>query len=141
MFKDLKVKATGAAGVGTGAALGEFVSEFGTRAAGLTGNAKLGVKAIVKALVGAIAWFVSERTGGMWSFFAETMAYGSWGSILLDLIARAYPGGVPGLAETAALRLRGVAVTARAVAARMEVAPKVEEVAPEVKAEEAHLIG
>jgi len=125
-FERIKTPLTGALGVGTGAAVGELTSETAVRVGKLTGNKRLGVKAILKGVVGGVMWFLGRRTVGLTSLFLETASYGSWGSILLDVIARLYPGGVTGAAQAIALRLQGISVAGRKVAQKLEELEKVE---------------
>jgi len=108
-----KVAVTGVSGVAAGLALSTLAAEFTSKATGQTGWAACGVKAGVKGLIGAMAYLVSGRVGESTAMFAEMFAYTSWGSIVMDVIMAAYPGGIPGLAEEMASMVRVAAVGGR----------------------------
>jgi len=112
---------TGTGGAGTGIGLSEFISEFVTRAAGLVDAAKFGVKALVKGLFGGLFYGLSARFLGLKSLFFEVAAYGSWGSILIDLIALIWAGGVTGLAEDAAVAVRARVIGIEKIAEELTV--------------------
>lgn len=115
----VKEPVTGAAGAGTGLFLGELLGEFAARVTGQTSWAKAGVKTVVKAILGAAAFMIGGSATGQWSLFAKVFAYSDWGSILLDWIYAAYPGGVFGMAERAAVTARTWAVGTQRVTATL----------------------
>lgn len=118
-FKALKVPAIGLVGVGTGISVGTLSAEFTSRVTGQKGWAATGIKAGVKGLVGIASYLgagrISDRHTAS-SFFLEMLAYGSWGSIFLDLVAQLYPGGFIGMAEDWAVTTKVYAMGSRKVA-------------------------
>jgi len=109
---EVKTVLTGTGGAAAGITLSDFISEFISRATGLAGWAKVGAKGLFKTFFGCIFYAISTRLLGLPSLFCEIFAYSTWGSIALDVCEQLYAGGIPGLAETAALavraRIRGV---------------------------------
>jgi len=97
---------TGFAGAGTGLFAGELTSEFVVRTTGQTGYAKAAVKTVVKGLLGGIVFLWAGASTGNWSLFGKVFAYTNWGSVILDWLFAAYPGGVFGIAERAAVTVR-----------------------------------
>lgn len=121
-----EIPATSFAGVATGLSVGEFISEFVARVTGQTGWAKFGIKAGLKGLLGLLAYMGSGRVAGNWGLFLEVASYGSFGSIVPDLIFQLVPGGIIGVAETAAVSMRARGV--KTAAERMEEFEKEREV-------------
>jgi len=117
MANKWKVPLTGSLGAGTGVALGTLAAEWTARSAGQTGWNACGIKGLVKFVIGMIGYAVSPKLEGLSSFFAEMFAYGTWGSILMDIALAAYPGGIPGLAEDWAIGARTLAAGGRRVSA------------------------
>ena len=115
----VKVPGTAMLGVATGMATADFITEFTTRGLGIAGDLKLLVKAVGKVVLAFIEWALAGRFFGLMSWFVETMSYGSLGSIVLDLLARVYPGGVVGAAQAAATAVRRTAVGARVVGQKL----------------------
>ena len=114
--KKIEVPLTGLVGVGAGASIGTLAGEYTSRVTGQTSWSACGVKAAVKGVIGLLGYGISTRLGGpLSSFFAEMFAYGSWGSIFLDIALAAYPGGIPGLAEDWASTTRVYAAGGRKV--------------------------
>ena len=106
LAKKIKIPLTGFVGVGTGATLGTLAAEFTSRATGQVAWNACAVKAGVKGGIGLLLYMISQRLGPLASFFAEMVAYGSWGSIFFDVALAAYPGGIPGIAEDWASTVR-----------------------------------
>ena len=102
----IKIPLTGFVGVGTGATLGTLAAEFTSRATGQVAWNACAVKTGVKGGIGLLLYMISQRLGPLASFFAEMVAYGSWGSIFFDVALAAYPGGIPGIAEDWASTVR-----------------------------------
>lgn len=114
----IKIPLTGFFGVGTGATVGTLTAEWTSRATGQVKWNAAGVKAAVKFGIGLLVYGISTRLGpahALASFFLEMMAYGSWGSIFLDIALAAYPGGIPGLAEDWAITARTMAAGGKKV--------------------------
>jgi len=130
-----KTYVVGGLGTGAGIFTGEFVTESITRATGATGDWKLGAKIAGKVLLGALAKYASNKTLGLGSYFFDTFALGCWGSVVIDLVNRIYPGGATAAAVATASALRGVRTTAGVVTTRIERL----EAAP--VAGESHLVG
>jgi len=118
-LEKLKEPATGALGAGSGLFVGELTSEFAARLTGQTGYAKAGLKTVVKTLIGAVAYGVGGAAVGPWGLFAKAFAFTSVGSSLLDWLYAAFPGGVFGMAERAAVAARTWAVGTEQVATQM----------------------
>lgn len=118
--------ATGALGAATGLSLSEFFSEFIARATGQTGWAKVGVKATIKLLISILFWTLAARViGPLTKLFLQVAAWTGTGSIAWDVIMQAFPGGVWGLAERAAVSVRAAAYGAERVAAELSVIERV----------------
>lgn len=113
---ETKVIVGGVSGAGAGIALPTLAAEFTVRATGQKGWAGCGVKAGVKAVLGLVFYGISSRLPGIGTLFAEIFAYTCWGSILMDVVQAAYPGGVVGLAEDAAVSARVFVAGGRGVA-------------------------
>lgn len=114
----LKVPVIGLTGAGTGMALGTLAAEYTSRSTGQVGWYAFGVKAGVKTGIGAIAYLASDKLGvnhATAGFFVETLAYGCFGSIFMDLAVALYPGGIAGLAEDWAMTTRTLAAGGRKV--------------------------
>jgi len=114
----LKVPVIGFAGAGSGMALGTLAAEYTSRATGQVGWNACGVKAGVKTGIGALAYAASYKLGDNHAtagFFIETLAYGAFGSIFMDLAVALYPGGIAGLAEDWAMTSRTLAAGGRKV--------------------------
>ena len=111
---DLKDLAIGGTGAGLGAGAGELAGEFAARMAKQTGWAKFGIKAAVKAVIGALLYGASYMTGGVLSYLIKMAGFGSFGGIVIDLIATIYPGGIPGAAEKIAAAVSGAGAKAAA---------------------------
>jgi len=120
VLRKYEIPITGVLGAGTGAAAGEFVSETIARASGQTGWRRFGIKAALKAGLGVVFYGISSRLSGMPSLFMEIAGYGSAGSIIADLIYQIYPGGLWGLAESAAVSLRTAVMGAPRIRAEIE---------------------
>ena len=114
----LKVPVIGLLGAGAGITLGTFAAEYTSRSTGQTGWNAFGVKAGVKTGIGALAYAVSYKLGtdhATTGFIIETLAYGAFGSIFMDLAVALYPGGIAGLAEDLAMTSRTLAAGGRKV--------------------------
>jgi len=111
----VKVATVATTGAVTGLALPTLAAEFTSRATGQTGWNACGVKALVKTVIGVPIYLLSGRLEGAAAMFAEMFAYTSWGSIILDVVLAAYPGGIPGLAEDAASMVRVASAGGRRV--------------------------
>lgn len=113
----------GFTGAGSGMAIGTLAAEFTARAAGQTKWAACGVKSGIKLGISAISYLAARKLDdarySSSSFFAEMFAYGSIGSIFLDVALALYPGGITGLAEDWAVTARVYAAGGRKVAARL----------------------
>ncbi len=103
---DLRIPATSGVGVAFGLTTAEFLAEFAARATGQVKWAKVGVKALIKLIVGVIFYGIANKVGGLWSLGFELATYGSVGSIVPDVVFQIYPGGVTGVADKAAMRAR-----------------------------------
>jgi len=114
---------SGFAGAGAGLFAGELTSEFATRVTGQTGYSKAGVKTVVKGLLGIVMFMTGGVARGAWGIFWKAFAYANWGSTILDWIFAAYPGGVFGMAERAAVTVRTWAMGTRRVAAQISALP------------------
>lgn len=114
-----KIILTGVGGGAAGAALPTLAAEFTARASGQRGWAACGIKGGVKFVIGLIAYAISGRLPGVGTLFAEIFAYTSWGSILMDVVQAAYPGGVVGLAEDWAVSARMFVAGGRQVSAEL----------------------
>ena len=113
----IKVPLTGFVGIGSGITVGTLAAEWTSRSTGQLSWNAAAVKAAVKGGLGLVFYGISTRLGGspLASFFLEMFAYGSWGSIFLDIAMAAYPGGIPGLAEDWAITARTMAAGGRKV--------------------------
>jgi hypothetical protein len=122
-MNSLKVPAIGIGGVATGVGIGTLAGEFAAKSTGQKKYAALGVKAAVKSVIGGISYFggqkLEEGMHSSGSFYAEMLAYGSIGSILLDVALVLYPGGIPGLAEDWAVTARVYAAGGRKTARKL----------------------
>jgi len=107
MPEDYKIPAASMAGAAFGLSVSEFISEFVARASGQTGWYKFGVKVGVKSLLALIFYGIAARVGGLWSLGFEIATYGTVGSLIPDLVMAWNPGGLIGLAEKAAVVVRG----------------------------------
>ena len=114
-----KVPAAGLIGAGAGMSVAEFISEFVARVTGQVKWAKVGVKGVVKGLLGVLFFFASTKLPGLWSLGMEISSYGAFGSIIPDVIFAVYPGGVVGLSETAAVSVRAMMAGAEVAGERM----------------------
>jgi len=112
--------AKGAAGAGFGLITSELVSEFTARALGATGTAKLGVKAIMKILIGGIFLGLISFVPAGWGIFFLVAAWSGMGSILIDVINAMYAGGILRIAEVGATRVRGAVLGMEAVKRELE---------------------
>lgn len=108
MDKKVKDYASGTLGAGFGLVTTEFVSESVADAAGQTGYAKFGLKAVVKAGIGGLFAYAAYKVPGLWSMFFLVSAWAGFGSILIDLISAAYAGGVEGAASDFVSYLKGL---------------------------------
>lgn len=99
-----------ATGAGVGLITSELLSEFITRAAGLTGTAKFGGKTLTKIGIAALFLALIPVAPVGLGLFLLVAGWSSLGSILVDLIAVVVPGGIPRIAERAALSLRAAAL-------------------------------
>jgi hypothetical protein len=118
----VKVPITGFFGAGTGVTVGTLAAEYTSRATGQVAWNACAVKGGVKFVVGLIPYMISTKLGpgsALASFFCEMFAYGSWGSIFLDVALAAYPGGIPGLAEDWAVTTRVYAAGGKKVASEL----------------------
>ena len=129
--------AAGAGGAFFGVTTIEFPSEVIARTAGLTGAAKLGVKTIVKILLGLIFLAIARRVPGLWSVFVAVAGWVGIGSIGLDIIYFIKPGGLYKLAEEAAVSIRTAMLGAKAVAKELKELEVTVGKVEEKKAEEA----
>ena len=114
----IKVPLTGFVGIGSGITVGTLAAEWTSRSTGQLAWNAAAVKAAVKGGLGLVFYGISTRLGpgsALASFFLEMFAYGSWGSIFLDIAMAAYPGGIPGLAEDWAITARTMAAGGRKV--------------------------
>ncbi|MEM1551564.1 MAG: hypothetical protein QXH03_02705 [Candidatus Bathyarchaeia archaeon] len=108
----------GALGVVTGLTLNEFFAEWAGRVSGQTGWGLVGVKALVKGLLGAAFWGLAARvTGPILKLFLNVVGYTTTGTIIWDVFRELYPGGIWGIAEAAAVMARGAAAGARVATA------------------------
>jgi len=123
LMKTISVPTVAFLGGGTGIAVGTLGAEWVSRSSGQVKWNACAVKAGVKFGIGLVAYAISTKipvTHALVSFFAEMFAYGSWGSIFLDVALAAYPGGIPGLAEDWAITARTVAAGGRKVVRELE---------------------
>jgi hypothetical protein len=108
----------GALGVVTGLTLNEFFAEWAARVSGQTGWGLVGVKAVVKGILGIAFWGLAARVAGpILKVFLNVVGYTTVGTIAWDVFRELYPGGVWGMAEAAAVMARGAAAGARPTAA------------------------
>ena len=120
----LKVPLIGLSGAGSGMALSTLAAEYTSRTTGMTGWNAFGVKAGVKTGIGALAYAASYKIGDKHAtagFFVETLAYGAFGSIFMDLAVALYPGGIAGIAEDLAMTSRTLAAGGRKVVRELSV--------------------
>lgn len=110
---------SGGAGAAGGLITSEFLAEFVARAAALTGAAKTGVKALLKGILFGIFYIISTITPGLAGLSFLIASFSALGSIAFDLFSLATAGGIQGLAERAAVRVR--VATMGAEAARREI--------------------
>ena len=114
----LKVPLIGLSGAGSGMALGTLAAEYTSRSTGQVGWNAFLVKGGVKTGIGVIAYLASGKIGdknATTGFFVETLAYGCFGSIFMDLAVALYPGGIAGLAEDWSMTTRTLAAGGRKV--------------------------
>ena len=98
--------------VATGAAVGEFVGEAASSALGVADKLKLLVKGVVKGVIGLTAYIAHLKVPLGWaSIFLESFAYGSWASIVIDIINYLVPGGIAAAGAGVVSTLRGVKQT------------------------------
>ena len=126
-MEKLKLPVTGLIGAGFGLTTSEFLAEFVARATGQVKWVKFGIKGLIKGLFGTLLFLVSTRLPGAWGLGMEIASYGTFGSVIPDAFFQLYPGGVIGVAETAAVAVRTMAIGAEAVREEME---RREEVVP-----------
>ena len=127
----IKIAVTGLGGAGTGIVAGTLAGEVTSRATRQVSWNACAVKAAVKGTIGLVVFGVSGRVGNaVASFFLETMAYGAWGSILVDIATAWYPGGLVGLAEDWASTLRVYSAGGKAVVRELKNLENVRERAP-----------
>lgn len=105
-LEKLRIPATSSVGVAFGLTVAEFLAEFTARVSGQVQWKKVGVKALIKLIVGLIFYGIANKVGGLWSLGFELATYGSVGSIVPDVIFQIYPGGVTGVADKAAMKAR-----------------------------------
>lgn len=111
---------TGMLGAGTGLVVSELPAEYAARVAGLAGWYKFAAKALVKVVIAAIIFAISNRTySAGWKLFSKVAAYAGLGSIIPDAITAYYPGGIPGLAERLATMSRMYQTGAVSVSSQM----------------------
>lgn len=115
----VKEPVAGFAGAGIGLAGTDYAAEFTARATGQIGWNKAAVKGVVKGIIGLLCFGVGLKVRGAWSIFAKVMAYAGWGGIVPDILAAQFPGGIPGLAERAAVAVRTWGRGAERVAAEL----------------------
>ena len=113
--REAKNIGAGAGGAFFGVVTSEFPSEVIARSTGLTGGPKVGIKAIVKIVIGLVFISIARRLPGLWSVFMAVAGWTGIGSIGLDIIAWVKPGGIYRLAEEAAVAIRGATLGAKAV--------------------------
>jgi hypothetical protein len=132
--REAKNIGAGAGGAFFGVVTTEFPSEVIARSTGLNGGAKVGVKAVVKIIIGLVFLSIARRLPGLWSVFMAVAGWTGIGSIGLDVIAWVKPGGIYRLAEEAAVAIRRATLGAAAVAKELKElevkAAKIEEVKP-----------
>lgn len=117
---------------GLGVLSGEFFGEYGAKVSGYTGWNRTGLKGIIKAVWGAFWLFLAGKvTDPKIAKYMEMAAYGSMGSIIMDIIAALYPGGIPGLATM--LALRGKAVQAALPTVQRAIAPTISATTPMIR--------
>ena len=104
--EDFKIPAVSGTGVAFGYTVADFLAEFTARVTGQVAWYKVGVKALIKLLVGLIFYGIASRVSGLWSLGFELATYGSIGSIAPDVAWALAPGGIPGWAERAAVKVR-----------------------------------
>lgn len=114
-----KIVIAGVGGAGAGASLSTLFAEFTSRASGQVGWASCAVKGVVKIVVGLLSYGIGTRLNGLGTMFFEIFSYTSFGSILMDVIVAAYPGGIPGLAEDWAVTARVFAAGGRGTAGEL----------------------
>ena len=111
----LRIPATSGLGVAFGLSTSEFLAEFVARSTGQVAWNKVGVKALIKLLVGVVFYGIANKVTGLWSLGFELATYGSVGSIVPDVIFQVYPGGVVGVAEKAAVKARAFLTGVKAI--------------------------
>ena len=120
-----KEQISGFAGAGFGLSTSELAAEFTARATGQMGYFKAALKTFVKIILGALYYGAGKKAAGAWRTFGEVAGYSSWGSIIMDWIQAAYPGGIPGFAERLAVSARVWAMGAERVAAEIRALERV----------------
>lgn len=103
----------GIAGVATGLTGGEFLGEVVSKASKQTGNAKLGIKAVTKVILGGILLALIGRVPGGWRMFTLLAGWTSIGSVILEFFYAIYSGGLAGAAEDLVNWAQGVGVAGR----------------------------
>lgn len=117
--KALEIPAVSFAGAAFGLTASEFISEFIARVSGQTEWMKFGVKAVTKIALSLIFYGVASKVSGMGSLAAELACYTTLGSIVLDFLMVLTAGGVTGMAEQAAVFVRGSVKGAEGITAEL----------------------
>ncbi len=105
-----------AASVGAGYLVNEFAGEYVARLRGAINWDKALTKGITKSAVsGFMLLLATQVKGAALKAAFEFAGYAGLGSILLDVLAAMYPGGIPGIAAAMALRGRAAAPVRRAI--------------------------
>lgn len=116
----------GALGAGTGYVLAEVPAEYLGTLSAQTGWYRVGVKAIVKIIIGALMLMGSRRASPLNSTFMKVGAFAGMGTILIDIIGMLIPGGLPAIAQMISFSSRTMSVGARAVSNSMQFVPQVQ---------------
>lgn len=97
--------------------VGVLSGEFTNRLAGTTGWKGVAVKGVTKGVVGTALYFGAQKLSDKgridMAFFTELAAYSAMGSIIPDVVASLYPGGLQGVAEDMATTAKAFALGGR----------------------------
>lgn len=109
----------GMIGAATGLGVSDLLAEWTAKVTGQAGYMKAIIKTIVKAIVAMLFLTFGQRQGMKGKESQRTFltigAYAGLGSIVIDWIAAAIPGGIPGIAEKLSLTVQTWGAGAQAI--------------------------